>query len=364
MGLSAENIINILKKILGGEIVQTKLGKGLSVSPREAFLFSAVAGGAYFENDVFPFTPKGLLKVFYNANSYNFVTGLFDNLSLRNTPYYLTQGRPYLSEGQKVLVPIEILSEAELRKTLNSAYGPGASDKNIIIIRVDISKKGHGLEPFLEYLTCKFFNKLGYITENQVPLSHALGTPDFGGYGIVEIQEMIYYTGILPKGFNILELSMLRIFPTKGGEKINSVNDFIVGEAKTSTTIMNQQLAKYVASGFFDRAFEIHPSKNESTDDKFGLLSLRNDELEVKYPKNNLTLADTKKKLAYKAWLESYLNCYLISNYTNDELNLLSKEKLNSNIHSEEILLKLITQVNFNEHLHTYLEFIKNGTFK
>ena len=39
---------------------------------------------------------------------------------------------------------------------------------NILILRVETYKKGNGLESFLEYLACRYFNEMGYITENQI----------------------------------------------------------------------------------------------------------------------------------------------------------------------------------------------------
>ena len=34
----------------------------------------------------------------------------------------------------------------------------------------------------MEYLTCETFKKYGYVVENQIPLAHSIGSPDFGGY--------------------------------------------------------------------------------------------------------------------------------------------------------------------------------------
>ena len=90
MGLNASSIISILQNLIGGKIVDTPLGNGLSINPRDAFLFSSIAGGSYFENQIFPFTPKGLLKVFYNAHDYNLVTGIFDNAILKTLKNHFT----------------------------------------------------------------------------------------------------------------------------------------------------------------------------------------------------------------------------------------------------------------------------------
>ena len=93
--ISANYILDILDNVLPGKKVSTKIGSGLKVTARDAFIFSSITGSGYLENFSFPFTPKGLLKIFYNANQFNFVTGIFDNHYLKNTPYYLSQHREY-----------------------------------------------------------------------------------------------------------------------------------------------------------------------------------------------------------------------------------------------------------------------------
>jgi hypothetical protein len=366
MDLNSKNILAILKLLIGGDIVKTPLGDGLSINNREAFLFSAITGSAYFENHIYPFTPKGLLKIFYNALDYNFVTGIFDNNSIKNTPYYLTEHRKYLKSNKKTIVPIEIESEKELKFFLEESFPNQTCDNNLLIMRIDLSKKGYGLESFMEYLACKFFSRSGYITENQIPLSYSLGSPDFGGFGISNIQETISKFNILPKGFNILELCMLRTFPIKCNENIEQYynDDLIVGEAKTSTTVMNLQLEKYISSNFFDIGIEIHPSKSTASNPKFGILSIKDAELFYDPPMKQEKFSDTKAQKTYKDWLESYFNCYLIANYSNDELKILGRIKFKNKLESKDDLLDLVKKISFEDHLITLIEFIENGTFE
>ena len=365
MDLNSKNILSVLKNLIGGDISDTPLGKGIVVSNREAFLFSAITGAVYFENHIFPFTPKGLLKIFYNALNYNFVTGIFDNYIIKNTPHYLSQHREYLSNSNKTIVPLEIESEKELRSILSSKYPNGESDSNILILRVDLSKKGYGLESLMEYFACKFFSDKGYITENQIPLSHTLGSPDFGGFGILEIQKNISRLELLPFGFNIIELSMLRTFPIDSKVNTQKIikNELIVGEAKTSTTTMNDQLEKYMTSAYFDMGIEIQPAKVKSSNPKFGLLSIKEGEVYFDNPQISKKYSNDNVQNTYKNWLEIYFNCYLISNYSNDELSEIAKSKFNINLESKKDLLKLVTDVKFETHLLTLKEFLKNGTF-
>lgn len=366
MSLKSDDIIQILAKLLDGAFVDTPLGRGFSISPRDAFLFSAITGASYFENQIYPYTPKGLLKVFYNALDYNFVTGIFDNLQLRNTPTYITQQRKYLLNGNKVIVPLEINSEKDFKDQLKSNYGSTESDNDLVILKIDLSKKGYGLEPFMEYLACKFFGLQGYITENQIPLAHALGSPDFGGFGIDNIQSEMLRLNLLPKGFNVLELSMLRTFPYSAIQnKPNKDNsNFIVGEAKTSTTNMDLQIRKYLSSGYFNDALEIHPTKSEASKEDISILTIENHNVIYKTPKVSKDFSNTKDKTSYQQWLESYFNCYVLSNYENDELNLVCALLLRKKLEHKEDLVRLIREFDFNTHINILKRFLNNGTIK
>ena len=362
MELKSQEIIEVLKKLIGGEDVETPLGRGLSIDAREAFLFCAIAGGSYFENQIFPFTPKGLLKVFYNANDFNLVTGIFDNASLKNTPHYIVEQRTYIKDSPKVIVPIDIDSEASLRLKIRHVYGLDGFNPNLVLFKVDVSKKGFGLEPFMEYLSCKYFTCLGYVTENQIPLSHKLGSPDFGGYALEKIQDLVSNSGLLPRGFNVLELAMLRTFPaSRSIANTKSKTQLIVGEAKTSTTIMEAQLKKYLSSGFFNFGIEIHPTKEKPSNPSFGLLRIHEFNLVYEEPLMPLASATLGQEI-YKKWLEAYFNSYLLANYTNDELNLVAKQLIGKKIDTKLDVIGLIRDVSFEDQFKTLLGFLTDGT--
>ncbi len=362
MELRSQEIIEILKNLIGGVDVETPLGRGLSVDPREAFLFCSIAGGSYFENQIFPFTPKGLLKVFYNANDFNLVTGIFDNASLKNTPYYIVEQRTYIKDSSKVIVPIDIDSEASLRLKIKKAYGSEGFDPNLILFKVDLSKKGFGLEPLMEYLSCKYFTNLGYVTENQIPLSHKLGSPDFGGYALKKIQDVVFESGLLSRGFNVLELAMLRTFPISSSIKITeSRSELIVGEAKTSTAYMENQLIKYLTSGYFNFGIEIHPTKEKPSNPAFGLLRLENFSLVYEGPKSQITNKNLNQE-AYKKWLEAYFNSYLLANYMNDELHLIAKKLIGKKVDTKLDIISLIRDVSFEIQFKTLLRFLEHGS--
>lgn len=112
--LGRNEVISILHQNFGYPVIDTCIGTAIEIDPYNAFLYTVVTGASYLDNPIFPFTPKGNLKLFYNAFDYKFVTGIFDNTSLRQTPYYMSLGKPYIIRGAKFIVPVEFEREEAL----------------------------------------------------------------------------------------------------------------------------------------------------------------------------------------------------------------------------------------------------------
>lgn len=325
MEIDGKNAIEILNKNFNYEKVNTIFGTAIKMNCYDAFIFSNVTGAGYLDNYVMPFSPKGLLKIFYNAFNYNFVTGIFDNGSLKYSPYNLSVIKPYLFQKDKYILFVEFDSEQKLRNILKEMIEK-CDAKNIpstdfIVYRVEKSKKGNGMESFMEYLACEYFKVRGYIVENQVPLAAKVGSPDFAGYSLYELNKYDSVTFFSNLGFHIIELAMIRIFNKENTEDTNLINNGnIVGEAKTSTRIMAAQLQKYLDTGLFKIGFELHPDKNQASTTSFGLLSLKDNMIEVTYPEIITIYKEKYNQKEYELWLLDYIKFYLISNLTNDEL--------------------------------------------
>lgn len=329
--LSKEDILLIFERNFGYKKIATPLGEAIVMPSREAFLFCNVTGSGYLDNYIYPFTPKGLLKLFYNAFDYKFVTGIFDNTTIKNTPYLLSKGKPFLFDTEyKYIVPIEFESDLELQDQLEKVFYDLENPTQYIIMRIEKSKKGNGLESFMEYLASEYFKKEGFIVENQIPLAYAVGSPDFGGYSLKNIIDST--KKYLPWGFHIIELAMLRLSIKPESYKCKNSNDnsFIVGEAKTSTKQMDSQIRKYLNTGLFDWGVELHPNKQYPSACDRGMLTL-DENLNIKYtpPKEQYCMDNNHlyDKKEYGLWLENYMKFYLISNFTNDELNAFYFEK-------------------------------------
>jgi len=348
MEIYNKQFFSIFKTNFDYPIVETEMGLAVEMPAREAFIYSSITGAGYLENPVYPFTPKGLLKLFYNAFNYKFVSGIFDNGVLKNTPYILSQAKDYIFNGKKYIVPIEFESEEKLLSYLKDKFNNLNHRENYIIQRIETSKQGNGMEPFMEYITAEYFKHLGFIVENQIPLAHAIGSPDFAGYGLSEIINKISNYGYLPSdGFHMIELALIRNF--KNGIKSSNnhrTNNLIVGEAKTGTSTMAKQLEKYLNTGLFDQGFEIHPAKMKPSKDFFGLITLDdNFRIKVTLPKSKYVANDVLSREEYVMWLGNYIKFYLISNLTNDELKRFYSETKGEEINKESDLVNFVLEI-------------------
>lgn len=350
MEIYKKDFFKVFEKNFNYKIVDTKLGKAIVMPPKDAFIYSCVTGAGYLENPVYPFTPKGLVKLFYNAFDYKFVTGIFDNTTLKNTPYIFSKAKKYLFEGDKYVVPIEFDSEVELNDYLQEKFNLLEKPEDYLIQRIEKSKNGNGMEPFMEFLTADFFKKRGYIVETQIPLAHSIGSPDFGGYGLAKSIKLIQDYNLLPSGFHIIELAMLRLFKVANSEKSLAENKLIVGEAKTGNSQAVKQLEKYLDTNLFDYGFEIFPYKKEPSKDYLGLVTIDDDySVKTMFPKNAYEAKKPLPKEDYLKWLDNYIKFYLIANLTDDELTEFYKNKNSSAISGQKDIINFVTNLDTDE---------------
>lgn len=350
MEIYKAELFEIFRNNFDYPIVTTELGKAIKMPPRDAFIYSSVTGAGYLDNPLYPFTPKGLLKLFYNAFDYKFVTGIFDNLDLKNTPYIIGKAKPEIFNGDKFIVPFEFESDKELTDRLGRLYEEVQNPMDFLVQRVEISKKGNGMEPLFEYLASEYFKRCGYIVETQIPLAHSLGSPDFGGYYLEKIISAL--SDNFTSGFNVIELAMIRMFPETIADdsKKDIGGDLLVGDAKTSTKQMTKQLIKYLSTGLFDEGYEIVPKKTSPSKEYFGLITLDdNYELVVKKPKDKYEADNPLSKKEYLEWLLNYLKMYIIANLDNDEFNTFYLSKVGKPISSQKDIVDFIEKLEVEE---------------
>jgi hypothetical protein len=354
--INKQAIFNIFKENFSYEIVETALGdKAIKIPTREAYIFSSVTGATYLDNAIYPFSPKALQKLFYNAFLYNFVTGIFDNTSLKNTPYLLSKAKPYLvSMDYKLIVPIEFDDEQFLQDK-QQKYLALENHNDHIVLRIETSKNGNGMEPFLEYLAGEYFKRCGFIVENQVPLAHSLGSPDFAGYGLSTAMKNLSSLGF-GNGFHIIELALFRTLPPLKPEENKSASELIVGEAKATNTNMTRQLMKYLNTGLFNYGIEIQPSKEKPNQTSFGLFSLDNNyKFKFLPPMSTKKYEEKYSRDEYTNWLNNYLKFYLIANLSNDEFNKFYIENVGEKISSQEDIASFVDSLSFEKIINQIL---------
>ena len=350
MEINATEFIQIMSKNFRYKVVNTRLGQGIKIDPFKAFIYSSITGAGYLDDFLYPFTPKGLTKLFYNALGYKFVTGIFDNSTLKNTPYLMSQSKKYLFNSDKIIIPVEFQSEDELQSKLKNFVSQiSEPSTNFIIQRVEKSKKGNGMEPFMEYIACEVMKTKDFVVENQIPLSHNNGSPDFGGYRLSKNANF--------KRIHLIELSLLRL-----GWEINSFkgmnnNYCIVGEAKTGTVNMEKQIEKYLATKFFNECFEIHPSKLIPSKNKYGLITITKDySIKIIKRKNKEELFESGKQAEYISWLSNYIKYYLIANLTNDEFLKFYMKKRKQKLQDIQDVVEFVNSLSYNEILNKIKE--------
>jgi len=352
MDINKDNYFKIFEKNMLYEIVETPVGKAIKMSSRDAFIYSNVSGAGYLDNPVYPFTPKGLLKLFYNAFDYKFVTGIFDNTTLKNTPFILSQAKPFLFKGTKYIIPVEFTSESQLNDYLNEIHGSLCNPEDYIIQRIEASKIGNGMEPLMEYFAAEYFKNKGYIVENQIPLAHAIGSPDFGGYGLSDFIKAINEFGFLPRnGFHIIELAMIRLNRAlKNTSEHSDTSSLLVGEAKTGTSVISKQLMKYLNTGLFDAGYEIRPFKKAPAKRFFGLITINDSfKIQVLEPQEDYVPSKMLSKDDYLVWLKNYVKFYLLANLTNDELNNFYFQKCQKRIAGQADIVSFVMKTDIEE---------------
>jgi len=145
---------------------------------------------------------------------------------------------------------------------------------------------------------------------------------------------------------------MIRLGGIKTNHKplLGNKCNFIVGEAKTSTTIMKTQLLKYAATGFFNSAIEIHPNKSKPSLPEFNLINIdKNYKISFTISQAKLQIVDHGQQKQYLDWLMIYIKLHLFANFTNDELNEYHVKTLHSRIEESSDIVYLAKSLSIEE---------------
>lgn len=319
MLLNKHSMLKILSNLGVGDIVDTIIGEGILVNSYEAFIYSYITGARYFVHPTFGYTPKGRFLLFEQVLSDKVVSGMFDREVYKNSPliqFLNSNSQNVFSSDPKVIIPLEFEDPKQLSALKTALYNELISKNynpnNFIIHEIPTSVKGYSLEPFMEYVACVFMKNQGYLVDSQIQLYPTIGSPDTAFFKLNHLNSN--------NGLFFIEIALSFLKPNnllllKNSKNLGSIK--IVGEAKTSTTIMANQIKKYMSTGLFDAAIEIHPTKASPSLEEYGLINI-DENFNVRYTHPVILNNATNTSNDYQSWLENMIGIYAISNLPND----------------------------------------------
>ena len=383
MAIDMKFVLTKLKS-LGFEIIETEVGKFVKMSTLDALRFSIIHGASFLNNEVGT-TLKGRGEVFihravFQNNCLIYSPGLFgrdENCFIKpgNSFRELKKKFPKVFEGEyKFVYPIELKEdqrsnvEKEYYLKFNELYSKHKKDylnpSNILLLK--IFKRGTNLEPFLEYLTSVYFNRKGYITENQTPWfqqKYTLdgktingGIPDFSAFKY-DLLSPLSEKGIYSEGMPVQEFGLLFLKGIGKKSKKEVKYELKIGEAKISRSSkpqINKQLTQYSEANLADALFGIIPDETQGFDN-FGLLTFNTG---IEYNEKNATKQNNNIRKEDNIWLGIYTKILLLSNLEFEDI----KKFVNQTNHENKInitskdLLDCILKVKDDELIKYVLE--------
>ena len=353
MILNKENILNIFEKNNLGKIINTNFGKAIEIDNYNAFILSCLTETGYIINKNYSLNFYGLLKIFNSAYKYSLIAGIYNNqgnIEFKFNPNNIVSKYPFIIEGKnKIILPVEFENEIDFRKILNKIYNSENNHDHYLILRIDISKKGFGLENLLEYFCSEYYKSQNYLIETQVPISHGSGVPDI----------CIYSNIISDIGINIIELSMISVFQKKFNFNKKKINfQTSVGEAKALSSIdVNKRLKKYLDTKLFDKSFTLYPDNKKIKlyqNQKKNLFYINEDYFFSFLDLDTTNSSDRIVKNDYHKCFMNYLKFYLFANLTNNQLkSFLDLNKIQN--HEVNKFLEKICSLDINDFLNDYI---------
>lgn len=337
-------------KTLGFTEINTVIGKCIKMNNYDAIKYAIISGHGYLDenaNEYRHIIPRDLYRIFNQIDSYEKQFGLFysENTGFFQNIKKLTKDFPFLVEKEKYVYIVEYDKPKDLDKKIEiiiEQLEENGLNPNHFIIHPIRNKKATQYESFIEYIFSEILNRMGYITDTQIPFIYGVGTPDIAAYKINDIQdELAYYFG--NNGFSIIELMLIKsdfwkFKETKEmWENVFSPDEFIVGEVKTDSKD-GSQISKYIAQNVFDSAYEIILHKKNKSDYS-GLIKFDSSKSEYSIYKHETKLnVDVSLKKRYYLWLKNYMKYYLITNLS--EKNWIGFQKENQ-INSGNMIIKI-----------------------
>jgi hypothetical protein len=372
---------------LGFQKLETEYGTFIKLPLFDALRFSMIVGSSFINNSVGT-TLKGRSEVFihraiFKLNSLTYSPGLFG----RNIEGYLAEGNSFLQLNKKFpeifrgdfkYILVKEIGKDERSNVEESLFlhfrklFEDNSDKEYLnpnnIILFKLYPKGTNLEPFFEYLVSIYFNRKGFVTENQVPWFQQKynlkgkmingGIPDFSAFKF-SFLSLLAKEGLFSEGMPIEEFGLLFLKQQGKGNNEDYNYEFKLGEAKISKSSKPQilkQLTQYNEAGLANELFGIIPDEINGFEN-FGLINF-NEGLE--YVSKTVSDLDDDLRNKDDLWIKIYVKAILLSNLCINEVIKIIKEHVNKTEVKSEDLLTFLIESNDEE----FVKLIKNGIYK
>ena len=327
--IDAKRVLEIFQN-LGFELVDTHVGTAIVFEPHNAFVFSVVTGASYLDNNDFPFTAKGLTKLFNYVFATEPIWGLIDGEQLGFTPRNISVKRPFIFDGPKYILPLDIQTEEDSHQWISRSRVALKDPENYILFRVESWKHGNGMEPLLEYIACHIFRQSGHLVETQVPLTATSGSPDFMAISDTSlIRGVSNFLSSQIEGLHIIELAMLFrskridfLWPKASSPSFITKSTSVVGEAKVGGVSPKLQLDKYSLTNFYSHQFALLDRHPVVQDPEQSYLYVSDDN-EIELIEVTSTKALKFQTIEFDRYYEWYQQCakfYLLANMSEDQL--------------------------------------------
>ena len=247
-------LVEFIANLLSRDVTFTNSGPAVLMSPLEAIEFSCSTGSGFLVNPNFPFSLRPFTKVFSQTLSLEVTSGIFKGDKATYSPLNILNSYPFLKTSEKKLIVLGCESEEDYRRRVSEIFQNETSPSDVIVLKVELWKRGLGLESLLEFSALYGLKLKGLFGENQVPLGLS-GTPDLVSFFSLSLREYLSANYGVRGAVSAYEALFWSVDPSalRNRDSSNLVTDFsLVGEAKVDATTARAQRQKYILTGYFD----------------------------------------------------------------------------------------------------------------
>jgi len=351
---------------IGESLNSTSEGEVVTLSSREALVFSAQAGGLYVFADGKTFAPKDLLKFFNRVSSFEPIWGVCDGPDIVNSPRIWAQEHASLASGQKYVMPVELDDEQDMVTAIARVRENPKLADNTIIFRIESWKKGAGAEPFLEYAAGRVLRDFSTIVDTQVTIGATEGTPDVVACDLSDqLRLVMARRPDIQSGVALIELAALSF---DYGRSFSLHEDHFAGlnqlcragvialEAKTGNAAASDQIQKYLLTNLFSGVIELRDTPRSPDSEAVGVLQLSEATGGMDFVRNQSRGLQPRsdRQMDFLRWFECQAIGHLLLNLNSDQLTELFQERIGRpSVTETDAIVHLMQSLQISEVLDT-----------